>query len=62
MNHGHKHKQEGVISSQGNTIVEQNPFIKFCSTCNNRGFVLGPDEENKTEKTFIEECPDCNSS
>jgi hypothetical protein len=55
-----RHKQEGVISSQNNSAIEQNPYVKFCSTCKNRGFVLGPDEENKTDKSFIEECPDCN--
>jgi len=33
----------------------------FCSTCKSTGFVLAPDEDNYTEKNFIEECPDCNN-
>ncbi|HEY7571098.1 MAG TPA: hypothetical protein VH796_07000 [Nitrososphaeraceae archaeon] len=33
----------------------------FCSTCKATGFILAPDDENDTEKNFIEECPDCNS-
>jgi|GEM_PF-1759402 len=33
----------------------------FCSTCKATGFILAPDEDNGTEKNFIEECPDCNS-
>jgi hypothetical protein len=56
-----RYKQEGAISSQNNAAIEEDLHIKLCPTCKNRGFVLGPDEENKTEKVFIEECPDCNS-
>lgn len=33
----------------------------FCSTCKATGFILAPDEDNDTEKNYIEECPDCNS-
>ena len=56
-----KHEQEGLISSENTTITEgENSFMKFCPTCKNRGFVLGPDEGNKSEKSFVEECPDCN--
>ena len=33
----------------------------LCPTCKARGFILAPDEDNMTEKNFIEECPDCNS-
>ena len=41
--------------------VEQYGGVCFCSTCKATGFILAPDEDNMTEKTFIEECPDCNS-
>jgi hypothetical protein len=41
--------------------VEQYGDICLCSTCKARGFILAPDEDNMTEKNFIEECPDCNS-
>lgn len=34
---------------------------RFCPTCKNIGYILGPDEVNHTGKMFIEECPECNS-
>lgn len=56
-----------AIVSQGNlkerfrTSAEQYRGLCFCMTCKATGFILAPDEENNTEKKFIEECPDCNS-
>ena len=35
--------------------------IQVCPTCKNRGFILAPDDTDKTDKLFIEECPECNS-
>jgi Zn finger protein HypA/HybF involved in hydrogenase expression len=55
------------IFSQGNLkervrqSVEKSNGISICSTCKATGIILAPDEENFTEKKFIEECPDCNS-
>jgi Zn finger protein HypA/HybF involved in hydrogenase expression len=55
------------IFSQGNLKErvrqrsEKYNGICICSTCKATGFILAPDEENFTEKKFIEECPDCNS-
>ena len=37
----------------------------LCPTCKNMGFIVGTDEVDKIEhreKSFIEECPDCNIS
>ena len=41
--------------------VERYGGVYFCSTCKATGFILAPDEDNMTEKNFIEECPDCNN-
>jgi hypothetical protein len=30
---------------------------RFCPTCKNIGYILGPDEVNYTGKMFIEELP-----
>lgn len=47
-----------IVSSSSNRTFDK---IYVCTTCNGRGFILRADETGYTEKTFIEECPECNS-
>ena len=47
-----------IVSSSSNRTFDK---VYVCATCNGRGFILGADEIDYTEKTFIEECPECNS-
>jgi Zn finger protein HypA/HybF involved in hydrogenase expression len=51
----------GNLKERARQRAEKYNGISICSTCKATGFILAPDEENFTEKKFIEECPDCNS-
>lgn len=51
-----KYQQEKTLSSKRKAFKG-----RFCPTCKNIGYILGPDETDHTDKMFIEECPECNS-
>ena len=51
-----KYQQEKTSPSKQNAFKG-----RFCPTCKNIGYILGPDEIDHTDKMFIEECPECNS-